>query len=116
MKYCARCGKQLQDDMLFCPFCGQNSTSGYAQPYAQPQKNDGLAVGSMICGILSMIFGLIPGIIAIVLANMSKKENGGIMPPMAKVGYYMGLVLTILTGVLILLLIVLYVGVLGLYL
>ena len=52
----------------------------------RPEGNPGLATGSMVCGILSIVLcccygivGLILGIISIVLALKFKKDNNGIL-------------------------------------
>ena len=98
---------------------GQNYPYGnpgsYYQPYqeniyAQPGESggvNGLAIGSLVCGIISIIccctsiFSVLLGITAIVLAVLSKKDNGGAMPGMAIAGMICG-VIGMLLGAMIL--------------
>ena len=54
-------------------------------------KADGKAIGSLVCGIVGLfIFGIILGIIALVLANKSIKENGPTTA--AKAGRILGII------------------------
>ena len=85
------------------------------QPYQNPQyqppgmtpPGNGKATGSMVCGILSLvaawfgwgaIVGLALGIVAIVLSVNAKKD--GFVGGKAKAGFVMGLIGSILSGVL----------------
>ena len=102
MKYCPRCGSQTYDDMNVCPKCGGSlnslnnqytqggqQTNMYApyNQYYQPQQAKDYATGSLVCGIISFfVFGLVLGIIAIVLAGKDKAQYGGIMTGTAKAG------------------------------
>lgn len=69
--------------------------NGSAQP--STQKADGLAIASLICGIISFVMiccctylGVILGIAAIVTGAMSKDKNGN-KCTMAKVGLGLGI-------------------------
>lgn len=98
---------------------GQYGMPGYGQPsqyyqpyqesiYAQPGESgpmEGKAVASLICGVFSLLtcccYGipsLIFGIIAIVLAVLSRKDNMGQMPGLAIAGMIMG-VLGVISGI-----------------
>jgi hypothetical protein len=45
------------------------------RPGGDPIKNSGKAVASMVCGIVGlMVFGIILGVVAIVLSTRAKKE------------------------------------------
>lgn len=64
---------------------------------ASGQNSNGLAIASLVCGILAMItmccctyLGIILGIVAIVTGAMSKDEYGK-KPTMAKVGIVLGI-------------------------
>ncbi len=113
MKYCTHCGKEIADEAVICLNCGCSVQPRYsaihtAQPYSAPQQmcieeetEPQLATWSKICGIVSFFIGWFAlGITAIVLANMSKDETGGNMCQSAKVGYVCGIVSTILSFVL----------------
>ena len=65
-----------------------------------------LATWSKICGIVSFFIGWFAlGITAIVLACMSKGETNGVMSSSARVGYVCGIISTVLTSILFVLLI-----------
>ena len=65
--------------------------NGYNQ--APPQKNDGKATASMVCGIVSFFCcGLVLGIIAIVLANQYFQETGDLENGKAKAGKICGII------------------------
>ena len=111
------CGKQIADEAVICLACGCTTKStGHSVAPAQVLVEDSepeLATWSKICGIISFFIGWFAlGITAIILANLSKEETGGQMCPSAKVGYICGIISTVLTGVLFLLLIVFLVQVL----
>ena len=72
MIYCQKCGAQNDDNAQFCVGCGT--------PFAQPQKNDvvskqpgkGLAIASMVCGIVSFFWaGIVLGILALIFGGIS---------------------------------------------
>ncbi len=100
MKYCVKCGKQMAQDAAFCAYCGtraaETEVPPQPQPRPQPQENNSMAIVAMVCGILSVFAGPLLGIVAIVLAQSSKKETGGVMTTYAKIGFYIGLVEVIL--------------------
>lgn len=63
-------------------------------------KVPGLAVASLVLGIASFFFGfLIPSILAIVFANMSKKYTGGELCGYAKTGRTCGIISLVLTSI-----------------
>ncbi len=108
MKYCVKCGKQLADDVLFCAYCGTRAAVAQPAPQAyhtppQPQQENSMTLAAMICGIISIVAGPVLGIVAMVLAQISKKETGGVMNTQAKVGFYIGLASTILMAVIFIL-------------
>lgn len=89
--FCSKCGKQLDENKVeaFCPYCGDSikDTSGGTQvyntassiPYAQGvqiiRKNAPGAVAGLVCGLIGIFFfGIIFGIIAIILGNGAKKK------------------------------------------
>jgi hypothetical protein len=79
---------------------------GYGAPYAGGPKNEGMAVGALVCGILSALcgvigcFGLILGPVAIVLAVVSRRrirESGGLTKGegLALAGLVLGIIGTV---------------------
>ena len=120
MKYCAYCGKQLLDEAVICMNCGCRvasqsnviSSTAYANSPQQQtcvvaeDAESQLAVWAKICGIVSFFVGwFILGITAIVLAQISKDESGGTMCPSAKDGFGCGIISTILSLLLFVILI-----------
>lgn len=85
MKTCPRCAATVQDNVSFCPTCGTGIGSlpsfspGTAPvsslPYGTAQQTSGKAVGSLVCGIISVIilpfFASIP---AVILGHISLSE------------------------------------------
>ncbi len=75
------------------------------EPYQLEQKKtDGIGIGALICGILSLVcccccnVGFVPGIVAIILAVMSKKNDPEEkMSGMAKAGLICGIIGTALS-------------------
>ncbi len=86
MKYCHKCGNQMDDDMLFCQKCGTKAVSPAAdteeRPYAKghehfeeryiqqaehavpqskavPKSRKGMKVLSVVCFVLAVIYALI---------------------------------------------------------
>ena len=65
MKFCAHCGRELTDDTVFCPGCGNPTAETPAyQPAPQYQsapqyQNDTVNVGLCILAALIPLFGII---------------------------------------------------------
>ncbi|MBQ7954621.1 MAG: DUF4190 domain-containing protein [Lachnospiraceae bacterium] len=82
-------GNNMQNNMI-------NNMPGSVPPmYAPPVQanpNNGMAVGSLVCGILSLVlccccgFGIVLSIIGLILGIMSKSKNGGKLSGMAIAG------------------------------
>lgn len=110
MKFCTHCGKEIADEAVLCLNCGcktQKTNSFVPHQTTAPQQirieetESQLATWAKICGIVSFFIGWFAlGITAIVLAHMSKDETNGAMCSSAKVGYVCGIISTVLTFVL----------------
>jgi type IV pilus assembly protein PilA len=79
MKFCTKCGKQNANDSAHCLYCGASFSStgigqGGRETQMQPAKTSGLAIASMICGILFLLFPA--AIAAIVMGHMSLSQIG----------------------------------------
>lgn len=90
MKYCEKCGKEIMDEAVVCPNCGCATTK--VQPATQttvevPKK----AKTASVLGILSLLLLAPLGIPAIILANQSKAETGGVLCKQAKTGLVCGI-------------------------
>ena len=90
--FCSKCGKQLDERKVedFCPYCGNKikekagmtqgyntspSSISYAQGSYIIKKNAPGAVAGLVCGLIGIFFfGIIFGIIAIVMGNGAKKK------------------------------------------
>lgn len=107
--FCAKCGKEMDDNAKFCPSCGADATvptvseqPSYQQPsYDEPaytEQSSGTGVGAMVCGILSLVLcwlpivGLVLGIVATILGGKGRRT----LPPdkrgMALAGFIMGII------------------------
>ena len=85
MTFCTSCGQEIQQsDSLFCPNCGSRvATAGVSSPAkmgpaghspAAPiaSETSGLAIGSLICGILFFIFP--SAVAAVIMGHISRAE------------------------------------------
>ena len=85
MANCSNCQKELPEGANLCPFCGTpvgegnttQTTQAYDQPVQQMQQNypvrnsgNGLAVASMVLGIIALVLFLIP-ILPIILGALA---------------------------------------------
>jgi len=82
--YCNQCGKQIQDDATFCPYCGRHVRVNGAQRILQrPRENRriaGVCAGlaeyldldvtlvRLLWAVISVMTGIFPGIIAYLVA------------------------------------------------
>lgn len=60
MKYCIHCGKEIDDDANFCPFCGQSCDNQINYEYNIQQevvsdKKSGLKLAAFILALLTTI-------------------------------------------------------------
>ena len=115
MAFCSKCGAQMNDGSAFCPSCGaatqaqQQQQQQYQQPqyqqpqyqqpqyqqpqYQQPVKQpaNGLAVASLVCGLLSFfVAAFIFGLLSVIFGGVAKSKGnrGG----MATAGIVLGII------------------------
>lgn len=102
MRSCGNCGSEVPDGARICPTCGHpvgssskdqpsiaspspwpaprapaSAPSEVAQPVYPSRRTDGMAIASMVCGILGVIFfpvglSVVLSIVAIVLGKQSR--------------------------------------------
>ena len=108
--FCAKCGKEMDDNAKFCPSCGAGTSvdtgttyeqpkapaNDIAQPYSQPaytppaykevtpnqSSNSGLPLGSMICGIIGLVLCWVPivGLILSIIAIVLAGKAKKVVP------------------------------------
>ncbi len=89
MKFCQKCGKEIMEEAIVCPNCGcATETKSQPAKVAVPKS----AKNASIFGILSILLLAPLGIPAIILANKSKAETGGVMCKQAKTGFICGII------------------------
>lgn len=89
MKFCEKCGKEMMEEAVICPNCGCAVQKGKdTTKIAVPKK----AKTASLLGILSILLLAPLGIPAIILANKSKAETGGVMCKQAKTGLVCGII------------------------
>lgn len=80
--FCLKCGTALAEGAYFCPKCGADNSAGATPPTvptagmpatpALPQQTSGMAIGSLVCGLLP--FFLLTPIAAVVLGHMALSQ------------------------------------------
>ena len=93
MKFCSRCGTQLEDNDVFCPSCGEvcdTTMVNNANNYRNTSQNNRQTMSkrekdTKTLGILSIIFGALGGVVGLILGIIcvTRDKNG----PYAKLGY-----------------------------
>ena len=88
--YCRKCGSNLDDDAVICPYCPVPTLKFYtSQPYVSQQpyspatgtrRSNGLAIAGFIVSLVSIIFAYIFCITSIValglsIAGMNNRKN-----------------------------------------
>ena len=110
MAYCIKCGQEINENAVFCTYCGAEQKKVIFQESAseviitkeveptvtEEKKGNALGIVSMILGILSVLccaggcMGFIFSIVATVLAIVEKSKNGK-MSGMALAGLITGI-------------------------
>ena len=92
--FCIKCGRALPDNTRFCAYCGTDLSSIVNNRFVplniqEPVK--GLAIASMVLGIVSIVFiSIVISILAIVFGVVAK--NRGNKSPKATAGIVCGIV------------------------
>lgn len=80
MKYCSKCGSELQDDAQFCPNCGAQQDVAKKTTYTtvidgndESGKTDTYGILGLVFSILGGFLGLIFDIVALTSSNSSEK-------------------------------------------
>jgi len=82
--YCVKCGKTIPEAAQFCPYCGGKVPVPGTAPEFEPERTSGMAIASLVLGILGFVTfgvtGLIGaglGIIALIQIDRSQGKLGG---------------------------------------
>lgn len=109
---CPRCGHDNTSDSRFCNKCGNPLVASAAVTAVPPTQSAGAkSIIALILGILSIfMLGFIAGIPAMILAKHEEDEiRRGRSPVagemLAKLGFWLGLIGTVLSGLTVLLII-----------
>ena len=106
--FCKNCGTSYEDNIKFCPVCGNAQipdeapvyTTAPAEPAKQDNPDNTMGMISMILGIISVALGgaLPMAIVALVLSVITKNKAKeiGADTPKAKVGFILGIVSLVL--------------------
>ncbi|MGN0173833.1 MAG: hypothetical protein ACI39F_05270 [Acutalibacteraceae bacterium] len=95
MKFCEKCGKELNDQAVVCPGCGCAVQKKESASSVIPKK----AKNARIFGILAVLLLYPLGIPAVILAQQSKKETDGVMCGPAKAGFICGIIALVIWGI-----------------
>lgn len=111
---CPRCGHHNTTDSRFCNRCGNPLVADAAEAVVPPsQSASSKSIISLILGILSIfMLGFLSGIPAMILAKHEEDEiRQGRSPVagemLAKLGFWLGLIGTILSGLTVLIVLLL---------
>lgn len=102
MKFCEKCGKEIADEAVICPGCGC-AVAGKKEK-VEVVEIPKQAKTASVMGVLSLLLLAPLGIPAIILANKSKEQTGGVMCKQAKTGLICGIIGLCFWGVSLLLL------------
>ncbi len=78
--YCKNCGKEIDDNSTFCPYCGQQINENTDYYYTGNNNNNNIKKESQVIGILAIIFSALGGWLGIIfaiigLATYKEKSN-----------------------------------------
>lgn len=90
MKYCSKCGQQIHDDAIICPYCGCAVSN-------TPAVNDAPSTGFAVLGFLIPIVGLILYLVNKDTAPLKARSAGR----GALIGFIVGIVFSVIYGVVV---------------
>ncbi len=95
--FCMKCGKEISDDVAFCPYCGA-STKGETPHPERKEKEVAkeYALASLVLGILSLLIPFLDLPFAIIAIVLSNKGKGTTYAETGKVTGIIGLILSII--------------------
>lgn len=95
MRYCTKCGRQIESQMQFCPHCGAHQPQDtvvqqqniYTAPVQQPQQpnhtccdkpktTDGMCIAGFILSFFIAVLGLLFSIIGYVRVKKDSTKSG----------------------------------------
>lgn len=76
MKYCTHCGKELFDDAVRCPMCGQFCPDAMQSDAQNDVKWNSYAIGGFITSFLFSIVGLVLSIIGYRQCKKNNEKGG----------------------------------------
>lgn len=80
MKFCQRCGKQIIDEAVICPYCGcptQMQANAYYNMQQAPAKNR--SIPGFVLGLIGAIFGLFGGICVSALTSFGGNDEAAMI-------------------------------------
>lgn len=91
MKYCSKCGQQVHDEAVICPYCGCAISGSTAV------TNDAPSTGFAVLGFLIPIVGLILYLVNKDTAPQKARSAGR----GALIGFIVGIVFSVIYGVVV---------------
>ena len=80
--YCAKCGKSIPDDSVFCPECGYNlgkaASAVSHRPGAEPVISETMNIGIIVGSVILPLIGIVMGTIYLRDGNPDKNKAGKI--------------------------------------
>ena len=80
MKYCTKCGCEMEDDAVVCPKCGNVAKVAQATAIAKPVKSSGIGIAALGLSIIGFMTGFIGigilfDVIAVILAIIALMKS-----------------------------------------
>ena len=82
--YCPKCGRQIEQNVLFCPWCGKSTAELFSAPAqaepVKPAKTPGFSIASLACGAV--------GIAAVAASAIAASGGGRLRPDTAATVFF----------------------------